>query len=92
MLAHNQEAKLIMIVRKLRLQRGWSQGQLAYITDLNVRTIQRIERGQVPSLESKKSLAAAFEVQLATFDHTGSGRTEVGVDVALSEQNEAKRQ
>ncbi|MFT6034163.1 MAG: transcriptional regulator with XRE-family HTH domain [Arenicella sp.] len=89
MLAHNQEAKLIMIVRKLRLQRGWSQGQLAYITDLNVRTIQRIERGQVPSLESKKSLAAAFEVQLATFDHTGSGRTEVGVDVALSEQNEA---
>ncbi|MFT4636387.1 MAG: hypothetical protein ACI9OI_002188, partial [Chitinophagales bacterium] len=39
MLAHNQEAKLIMIVRKLRLQRGWSQGQLAYITDLNVRTI-----------------------------------------------------
>ena len=58
-----------MIVRKLRLQRGWSQEQLAQISGLNVRTIQRIERGQVPSLESKKSLAAAFEVQLATFDN-----------------------
>ena len=57
-----------MIVRKLRLQRGWSQEQLAQISDLNVRTIQRIERGQTPSLESKKSLAAAFEVQLATFE------------------------
>ena len=57
-----------MIVRKLRLQRGWSQEQLAEISGLNVRTIQRIERGQTPSLESKKSLAAAFEVQLATFD------------------------
>ena len=68
MLAHNQEGKLIMIVRKLRLQRGWSQEQLAHIADLNVRTIQRIERGQAPSLESKKSLAAAFEVQLATFE------------------------
>ncbi len=57
-----------MIVRKLRLQKGWSQEQLAHISGLNVRTIQRIERGQSPSLESKKSLAAAFEVQLATFD------------------------
>ena len=57
-----------MIVRKLRLQKGWSQEQLAHISGLNVRTIQRIERGQTPSLESKKSLAAAFEVQLATFE------------------------
>ena len=57
-----------MIVRKLRLQKGWSQEQLAHISGLNVRTIQRIERGQTPSLESRKSLAAAFEVQLATFD------------------------
>lgn len=57
-----------MIVRKLRLQRGWSQEQLASLTGLNIRTIQRIERGQTPSLESKKSFAAVFEVELATFD------------------------
>ncbi|RBP47113.1 helix-turn-helix domain-containing protein [Arenicella xantha] len=57
-----------MIVRKLRLQRGWSQEHLATLTDLNVRTIQRIERGQPASLESRKSLAAVFAVDLATFD------------------------
>lgn len=57
-----------MIVRKLRLKKGWSQEQLAQISGLNVRTIQRIERGHSASLESKKSLAAAFEVQLLTFN------------------------
>lgn len=35
-----------MIIRKLRLQRGWSQEQLAELTGLSTRTIQRIERGQ----------------------------------------------
>ncbi len=53
-----------MIVRKLRLENGWSQEQLAEICDLSVRTIQRIERGQKPSLESLKSLAAAFETEV----------------------------
>jgi len=57
-----------MIVRKLRLQRGWSQEQLALLTGLNVRTIQRIERGQQPSLESQASLASVFEVDISTFN------------------------
>ncbi|MGJ8662134.1 MAG: helix-turn-helix domain-containing protein [Marinicella sp.] len=59
-----------MILRKLRLQRGWSQEQVAELTDLSVRTIQRIERGGQPSLESAKALAAVFEVELITFQHT----------------------
>jgi len=50
-----------MIVRKLRLEKGWSQEQLAEMSGLSVRTVQRIERGQNPSLESLKSLAAVFE-------------------------------
>ncbi|PXF32448.1 XRE family transcriptional regulator [Pokkaliibacter plantistimulans] len=54
-----------MIVRKLRLQRGWSQEQLAQLTGLSVRTIQRIERGQNPGLESLNALAAVFEVPLS---------------------------
>ncbi|MRX28314.1 helix-turn-helix domain-containing protein [Kangiella sp. HZ709] len=57
-----------MIIRKLRLKRGWSQEQLAQVTGLNVRTIQRLERGQNPSLETKKSLAAVFEVDISTFE------------------------
>ena len=53
-----------MIVRKLRLQRGWSQDQLADMSGLNVRTVQRIERGKAASLESLKSLAAVFETDI----------------------------
>ena len=51
-----------LLIQKLRLQRGWSQEQLAEITGLSVRTIQRIERGQTPSAESLKALAAVLEV------------------------------
>ena len=51
-----------MIVRTLRIQRGWSQDQLAQLSGLSVRTIQRSERGKTAGLESLKSLAAVFEV------------------------------
>jgi XRE family transcriptional regulator, regulator of sulfur utilization len=51
-----------MIVRKLRLQRGWTQEHLAELTGLSVRSIQRLERGQSASLETLNSLAAVFEV------------------------------
>jgi transcriptional regulator with XRE-family HTH domain len=54
-----------MIVRKLRLEKGWSQEQLAEMSGLSVRTVQRIERGQNPSLESLKSLAAVFENEVS---------------------------
>ncbi len=57
-----------MIVRKLRLQRGWSQEHLAELTDVNVRTIQRMERGRKSSLETRSALAAVFEVDIATFE------------------------
>ncbi|MEM7078779.1 MAG: helix-turn-helix transcriptional regulator [Pseudomonadota bacterium] len=56
-----------MIVRKLRLRKGWSQDQLAELTDVSVRTIQRVERGHKPSLETAKALAAVFEVDVTTF-------------------------
>ncbi|HIF9273291.1 TPA: 2TM domain-containing protein [Photobacterium damselae] len=53
-----------MIIRKLRLQRGWSQEQLSQLSGVSVRTIQRIEKGQNAGLESLKSLAAVFEVNV----------------------------
>ena len=53
-----------MLIQKLRLQRGWSQEQLAEVSGLSVRTIQRLERGQPGSLESMKALAAVFETDL----------------------------
>jgi transcriptional regulator with XRE-family HTH domain len=55
-----------MLIQKLRLQRGWSQQQLADLSGLSVRTIQRLEQGQVASTESLKSLAAVFEIDFST--------------------------
>jgi transcriptional regulator with XRE-family HTH domain len=53
-----------MIVKKLRLQKSWSQEQLSQFSGLSVRTIQRIERGHQGSVESLKSLAAVFQIEL----------------------------
>ena len=81
-----------MIVRKLRLQRGWSQEQLATLTGLSVRTIQRIEQGQQPGLESLKALAAVFEVtQLQESEMKGNEGEDRGrVQVARDEREAMK--
>lgn len=55
----------MMSIQKLRLDRGWSQEQLAQYTGLSVRTIQRIENGKRASLESLKCLAAVFETTVS---------------------------
>ncbi|CCQ11564.1 hypothetical protein PALB_24650 [Pseudoalteromonas luteoviolacea B = ATCC 29581] len=57
-----------MILKELRLSKQLSQEQLARMSGLSVRTIQRIERGENASLESKKCLAAALEVDIATLE------------------------
>jgi transcriptional regulator with XRE-family HTH domain len=59
-------------VKQLRLQRAWSQEQLAELAGLSVRTIQRIENGDRPGLETLSALAAVFEVNVA--DITGDSR------------------
>lgn len=54
-----------MIVKKLRVERNWSQEQVALFSGLSVRTIQRVESGQSASLETLKSLASVFEVDIS---------------------------
>jgi transcriptional regulator with XRE-family HTH domain len=63
-----------MNVRELRLARGWSQGQLAEMSGLSLRTVQRIENGATPALESLKSLAAVFEIDYSDLQE-GMGGT-----------------
>lgn len=76
-----------MIVRKLRLQRGWSQEHLAELAAVNVRTIQRMERGKTSALETRSALAAVFEVDISTFDQ---GATEMAENQYLAaEEREA---
>ena len=49
-------------LRELRTARQWSQEQLASLSGLNLRTIQRLESGAKISMESLRALAAVFEV------------------------------
>ena len=53
-----------MQVKSLRQNKSWSQEQLAQLSGLNVRTIQRIEKGDSVGLETLKSLAAVFEIDV----------------------------
>ncbi|MDQ1817477.1 helix-turn-helix transcriptional regulator [Massilia sp. CCM 9210] len=55
-----------MILKQLRLSRHLSQEQLAQMSGLSVRTIQRIESGHKASVESLKCLAAVLEVEVST--------------------------
>ncbi len=55
-----------MILKELRIGRHLSQEQLAQMSGLNVRTIQRIESGHKASVESLKCIAAVLEVDIQT--------------------------
>lgn len=54
-----------MNIQKLRLDKGWSQEELAMHSGISVRTVQRIENGKRASLESLKCLAAVFETNVS---------------------------
>ena len=51
-----------MDLKKPRLEKGWSQEQLADISGVSARTVQRLEKGEKPGMETLKALAAAFDV------------------------------
>ena len=57
-------------IKKMRLERHWSQDQLSDMSGLSIRTIQRIENGENAGLESLKSLAAVFEINITDSDKT----------------------
>ncbi len=53
----------------LRKANSWSQEELAITAGVNLRTIQRIENGGAASLQSKKALASAFDVEVSELDY-----------------------
>jgi len=71
----------MLIVRKLRLRRGWSQADLAEFSGLSIRTIQRIEKGEKPGLESQKSLAAVFDLKVSDFQEENDMIGDYGVSL-----------
>jgi transcriptional regulator with XRE-family HTH domain len=52
------------LILALRKQRSWSQDELAVAAGLNLRTVQRIERSGSASLQSRKALAAALNIDV----------------------------
>ena len=51
-------------VLQARRQKSWSQEELAIASGLNLRTIQRIENEASASLQSKKALASALNLDV----------------------------
>jgi transcriptional regulator with XRE-family HTH domain len=60
------------LIVKLRKERSWSQDELAIASGLNLRTIQRVERHASASLQSKKALAAALDIDTRDLDNEGA--------------------
>ena len=54
-----------MIVKRLRERRNWSQEQLAQISGLSLRTVQRVEAGNRASLETLKALSSVLETDIS---------------------------
>ena len=54
-----------MNLKNLRVEKGWSQEQLAEISGVSARTIQRLEKGESPGMETLKALAAGFEMSVS---------------------------
>ena len=70
-------------VRTLRLARGWSQEQLAAVSGLGLRTVQRIEKDGVCSLESRNSLASAFDIKSEDLQDARAKVAELGVALRI---------
>lgn len=49
----------------MRINKHWSQEDLAQASGLNVGTVQRIKRTHTAGLDSLKSLAAAFDIYVS---------------------------
>lgn len=60
------------LVRKLRLEKSWSQELLAGKAGLNLRTIQRIESNGVASLQTRRSVATALDIEPSALEVAGS--------------------
>lgn len=56
------------LLKQLRLQRSWSQEMLAEAVGVNLRTIQRIESTGSVSLRTRRSIAAALDIDPSALD------------------------
>lgn len=55
--------EMASFIRLFRETLHWSQEQLAAISGLSVRTIQRVEQGESANFDTRRALARAFELE-----------------------------
>ena len=67
-------------VKALRLERQWSQDELAIATGLSRRTIQRVESDSCGSLQTLKSLASVFSIDAIELQQLETGRASITFD------------
>lgn len=78
-------------IKQLRISRAWSQEQLAELSSLSVRTVQRIENGEQASLETLGAIAAAFDIKVAELIGPAGTDENSTPDLALDQNIEAAR-
>jgi transcriptional regulator with XRE-family HTH domain len=66
-------------MKGLRQERNWSQEQLAELSGLSLRTIQRIEGSNTAGSDSLAALAAAFDIEVVALER------ELAMDKSSSE-------
>jgi transcriptional regulator with XRE-family HTH domain len=76
-----------MTIRQRRIKKGWSQLQLAEFAGVSLRTIQRLEKGRSPTVETLKSLAAVFEID---FNELVDDRDQGEIDESKLSHDEAE--
>lgn len=71
-----KKTSLAETVRRERRSRGWSQDQLSRAAGLNLRTVQRVERGSACSGETLQALASALDLPVSQLSDAvpGPGR------------------
>jgi transcriptional regulator with XRE-family HTH domain len=57
------------LILELREEKSWSQDELSIASGLSLRTVQRIEKEGIASLQSKKSIASVFEIDISDLDY-----------------------
>ncbi|OJT43344.1 helix-turn-helix domain-containing protein [Serratia plymuthica] len=77
-------------IRQLRLEKGWSQEQLATIAGLSTRTVQRIENGEQASLDTLNAIAAALGLQVSDLSQAAQPDNDNQSEQAIRRQVEAE--
>lgn len=73
------------LIKELRIKKGMTQEELAAKTDISVRTIQRIEHGEVdPRAYTLQTIAAALDIEFELLNNT------VEKDFDLEREKESK--